>query len=194
MTLNPDASEYIPISQSTLGLLYPYATHVTAGFHVSPPSVVILPYSFPCVRLPTQGLIQSPPPCRTYFLSPSPLPPPPPPQPTDVEPTSDQPESFATKEKAELLFPRIISGKKFVPSYNTFPRSCRSTFSTSSRGGFWSSGGKRCGRRRLMSVDSRGMKPKDNERCDLKKHGVLPLCHDEEITTVMIKNIPYEFT
>lgn len=190
MTLNPNASEYIPIFQSTLELFYPYAIHVTPGFHVSLPSAALLiPSPFPC----PQGLIQ-PPPCRTYFLPRSPLlpPPPPPPQRTDVEQTSHQSESiitFATKGRTELLFPKVITDKKFVPSSNNYPRSCRS-----SRVGFLSSGGKRCRPRRLMSVYSRGTKPKDKESCDLKKHSVLPLNHYEEKTTVMIKNIPYEFT
>lgn len=196
MTLNPNASEYIPIFQSTLELFYPSAIHVTPGFHVSLPSAALLiPSPFPCPQVHPQGLIQ-PPPCRTYFLPPSPLlpppPPPPPPQRTDVEQTSHQSESiitFATKGRTELLFPKVITDKKFVPSYNNYPRSCRS-----SRVGFLSSGGKRCRRRPLMSVDSRGTKPKDKESCDLKKHSVLPLNHDEEKTTVMIKNIPYEFT
>lgn len=185
--LNPEAPEYLPISHSTPT---PDLLHFHHPFYYPR---YIIPPTFQNVSTnyyspPQQGhddLQQS----AGNNFSP---PPPPPSIPAEGPPVPSDPDyclPVAVRDDRSIsnqLFPRVITGRKYIPGSGRRPR-------------FWSFPyrGRGRGQRRhgfgFGTTRERIRSPIESSN-RLNKHGMIPLKIHEEKTTLMIKNIPYEFT
>ncbi|XP_071933334.1 uncharacterized protein [Coffea arabica] len=211
--LNPQAPEYMPLFNASSITAHLNNLSLIHGPSSSP---IPAPPAFPtsCIPFlhPNQPAFHLPPyihnePFYTdsFLLHQSsyfPLPPPPPPQDDadiDVSPISPPAVSspLATSEPVRRG-PRVITHKQYYE-----PKLSRAR---AGRGGSWLNGRGRGGgsRRRGSSREwlrRRGSSPSMLEerrgyqsRIYVEKHGTLPLRSYEKRTTVMIKNIPNEYT
>ncbi|KAL3515108.1 hypothetical protein ACH5RR_022010 [Cinchona calisaya] len=186
--LNPQAAEYTPLfSASTINNSHlnnpPFINLISFSSIPSPPafptsSTPFLHLYHPPLHLPPYSIRNEPfylPQKSTHF--PLLLPPPPPQEDVDDVP---QPSPLSVSSRIEPVKgrPKVITHK----NHHRFGRG---------RGSSWEWARRGCGSCSSMHEERRG---DQSIRIYVEKHGILPLRRCEEKTTVMIKNIPNEFT